>query len=375
MTSLYLHIPFCKTKCCYCDFNSSAAKRELYKPYLAALEREIAGMAGERNWGALATLFIGGGTPTVLTPAQLVHLIKHVEGLFDFTGDIEISLEANPGTVSEGDLVELREGGVNRLSFGVQSFNERELRILGRCHTRREAVQAVRAAHQAGFMNINLDLMYGLPGQDCDSWQRSLDTAISLTPRHLSLYQLTVEPATPLKDYIDTGDLSLPDEGEILKMDAVTVQFCQETGMKQYEISNYAEVGCECRHNVNYWRNREYLAAGAGSVSYLRGVREKRVADPALYIDLVNKGVSAVVEGEELSQEAAFRETVVMGLRMTQGVSLRELYDRYGIDLREHYGGTLGRLTGLLLLRLTEDRLYITEKGFPLADRIMAELV
>ncbi|MBW2682228.1 MAG: radical SAM family heme chaperone HemW, partial [Deltaproteobacteria bacterium] len=270
MASLYLHIPFCKTKCCYCDFNSSAAKKALHGPYLAALEREIAGMAMGRNRDALATLFIGGGTPTVLTPIQLVHLIKQAEGLFGFTGDIEISLEANPGTVSEGDLIALREGGVNRLSFGVQSFNDSELRTLGRCHTRREAEQAVTAAHQAGFKNINLDLMYGLPGQDCDSWQRSLDTAISLTPKHLSLYQLTVEPATPLEDYIDTGKLSLPDEDGILEMDSVTKQFCQEAGMKRYEISNYAEEGFECRHNVNYWRNEEYLAAGAGSVSYLK---------------------------------------------------------------------------------------------------------
>ncbi len=375
MASLYLHIPFCKTKCCYCDFNSSAGKEALYEPYLAALEREIAGMAIEGNRGALATLFIGGGTPTVLTSAQLVHLIKQVEGLFGFTGDIEITLEANPGTVRESDLIALREGGVNRLSFGVQSFNDQELCILGRCHTCREAEQAVRAAHQAGFKNINLDLMYGLPGQDGDSWQRSLDTAISLTPKHLSLYQLTIEPATPLEGYIDTGNLSLPDEDEILEMDAVTDQFCQETGMKKYEISNYAELGFECRHNINYWRNREYFAAGAGSVSYLKGVRDKRVADPAQYIDLINRGGSAVVESEELSQEASFRETVVMGLRMTQGVSLRELYDRYTIDLKEHYGDTLSRLIGLLLLRLTEDRLHITEKGFPLANRIMAELV
>lgn len=375
MASLYLHIPFCKTKCCYCDFNSSAAKKALYEPYLVALEREIAGMAMGRNRDPLATLFIGGGTPTVLTPIQLVHLIKQAEGLFGFTRDIEVSLEANPGTVSGGDLIALREGGVNRLSFGVQSFNDSELRTLGRCHTRREAEQAVRAAHQAGFKNINLDLMYGLPGQDCDSWQRSLDTAISLTPKHLSLYQLTVEPATPIEDHINTGKLSLPDEDGILEMDTVTKQFCEDAGMKRYEISNYAEEGFECRHNVNYWRNEEYLAAGAGSVSYLKGLRAKRVADSAQYIDLISKGGSVIVESEELSKEAAFRETVVMGLRMTQGVSLSELYDRYAIDLKEHYGDTLSRLIGLFLLRLKGDRLHITEKGFPLANRIMAELV
>ncbi len=375
MASLYLHIPFCKTKCCYCAFNSFAAMEKLYGPYISAVKTEITRQAEKIKRGTLETLFIGGGTPTVLDPEQLVHLIKHVETTFGFTRDVEISLEANPGTVSESDLIKLRNGGVNRLSLGVQSFDDRELRTLGRCHTCREAEKVIKAAQKIGMENINLDLMYGLPGQDGDSWHRSLDMAFSLNLKHLSLYQLTVEQGTPLENYIDRGKLSLPGEDDIAEMDRLTNQFIQGTRLHQYEISNYAEDGSECRHNVNYWLNNEYFAAGAGSVSYLDGFRDKRVSKPAQYVNLINRGESVILESEKLSVEASFRESVVMGLRMNRGVSLKELYSRYSIDLKEHYGNTLIRLVGLSLLTLKDNRLQITDKGRFFADTIMSELV
>jgi len=375
MASLYLHIPFCKTKCCYCAFNSFAAMRELHKPYISAVKTEIIRLSENEERGALETLFIGGGTPTVLDSDQLVHLIKHVETGFSFTQDAEVSLEANPGTVGEADLIKLKNGGVNRLSFGVQSFDDRELRLLGRCHTSSDAEKAVKAARQAGILNISLDLMYGLPGQNSESWRRSLDMALSLNLKHLSLYQLTVEPGTLLESYIDTGKLSLPDEDEIAEMDLLTEKFSEETGLKQYEISNYSIKGIECRHNINYWLNHEYMAAGAGGVSYLDGRREKRVLDPAQYIDLMGRDESVILESEKLDCESSFRETVVMGLRMNVGVSLEELYCRYSIDLREHYGKVLTRLISLSLLRLNNGRLQITPEGRPFSNRIMAELV
>lgn len=375
MTSLYLHIPFCKTKCCYCSFNSFAAMNKLHEPYVWALKEELCLTAAKEKIENLATLFIGGGTPTVLTTDQLVNLVNHVELLFGFADDMEISLEANPGTVTEIDLLKLKNGGVNRLSFGVQSFNDQELLLLGRCHNRYEAEEAFSIARKVGFDNINLDLMYGLPGQTTDSWQQSLETALSLQPDHLSLYQLTVEPGTSLEEYLSAGKFSLPGEDEVVEMDSLTEQLSQASGLMQYEISNYAKKGVKCRHNVNYWLNNEYLAAGSGAVSYLHGLREKRALNPVQYIDLIDRGESVILESEKLSTEAAFRETVIMGLRMNQGVSLTELYDRYSIDLKEYYGDTITRLTTLSLLRFTGDRLQITHKGRPLSNGIMAELV
>ncbi len=348
---------------------------KLYEPYVRAIKEELCLAAAKEKREKLATFFIGGGTPTVLATDQLVDLVNHVELLFGFTDNVEISLEANPGTVTEIDLIKLKNGGVNRLSFGVQSFNDQELLLLGRCHNRYEAEEAINIAHKAGFENINLDLMYGLPGQGADSWQQSLETALSLHPDHLSLYQLTVESGTSLEEYIRVGKITLPGEDEIIEMDRVTEHFSRVNGYKQYEISNYARQGTKCRHNVNYWLNNEYLAAGAGAVSYLHGLREKRVLDPAEYIDLMGRGKSLIFESEKLSKEAAFRETVIMGLRMNQGVSLTKLHERYGIDLKEYYGNILTRLITLSLLRFKGDRLQITDKGRPLSNGIMAELV
>jgi len=348
---------------------------ELYNPYISAVKMEITRLAEKRGRSPLETLFIGGGTPTVLDPGQLTCLIRHIETLFGFTPDVEVSLEANPGTVSEADLIKLKNGGVNRLSLGVQSFDDRELRILGRYHTGRDAEKSVKAALKAGIENINLDLMYGLPGQDSTSWQRSLDTAFSLDPKHLSLYQLTVEEGTPLENYIDRGELSLPGEDDIAEMDYLTDRLIRETGMNQYEISNYAQDGSECRHNINYWLNNEYFAAGAGSVSYLDGFRQKRVSDPGKYIHLVSRGESVIEESEKLSAEASFRESVVMGLRMNRGVSLKMLHGRYSIDLKEYYGNILNHLISLSALTFKDDRLKLTDKGRLFANRIMSELV
>ncbi len=375
MASLYLHIPFCKTKCCYCSFNSFAAMGELYESYVSGVKTELTRQAEKVKRGALETLFIGGGTPTVLEPGQLVQLIRHARTLFGFARGIEVSLEANPGSVSEADLIKLKNGGVNRISLGVQSFDDRELRVLGRCHTRSDAEKAIKAAQNTGIENISLDLMYGLPGQNTASWRRSLDVALSLGLKHLSLYQLTVEEGTPLEKFIDEGKLLLPGEDDIAEMDHLTDQVIRKTRLKQYEISNYAENGYECRHNVNYWLNKEYYSAGAGSVSYLSGLREKRISDAAEYVNLISEGRSVILESEKLSAEASFRESVVMGLRMNRGVCLTELYSRYSIDLEEHYGSILTRLINLSLIILKEGRLQITDKGRPFANAIMSELV
>lgn len=381
MVALYLHIPFCLSKCHYCSFSSCAGGKELYGPYVAALMTELTRLAetkserpGTRTPG-LETLFVGGGTPTCL-PSELLQGVIHSSlALFGAATDAEVSVEANPGTVDLPYLESLLQVGVNRLSLGVQSFDNLELELIGRAHNEQGACAAVKAARTAGFDNINLDLMYGLPGQTPDSWRRTLEKGLSFLPEHLSLYQLTIEPETPFHTLVENNNIKLPVEEEIIQMDAITAELCSSVGLHQYEISNYAIKKNECRHNINYWRNDDYLAAGASAVSCTRGLRERRIADPALYIERIKRQESVVIERENLSREDSFRETVIMGLRMVQGVSRSALYERYTLDLEAYYGATLAKLLDLGFLELTATHLRITSKGWPLSNQIMAELV
>jgi oxygen-independent coproporphyrinogen III oxidase len=379
MTALYLHIPFCLGKCRYCSFQSIAAGEKLYGPYVAALTLELIRLAeihaAINRSSKLSTLFVGGGTPTCL-PVELLQGVIHSS--LDYFGaepDAEISVEANPGTVDVAYLEALLEAGVNRLSLGVQSFDDRELGRIGRLHDAQEACSAIKAAVSAGFRNINLDLMYGLPGQTPFSWRYSLEKGLMFHPAHLSLYQLTVEADTPFFALAANNTLCLPEEEAILEMDEITTQLCSTAGLHQYETSNYAGYGHQCRHNINYWLNNDYLAAGTSAVSCLHGVRERRIADPAEYIRRIHVQQSVIIETEQLSLERSFRETVIMGLRMVQGVSRRTLYERYAIDVQEYYGSTVEKLVNFGFIELTLTHLRITAKGRPLANQIMAELV
>lgn len=375
MTALYLHIPFCRSKCHYCSFSSCAGESELYAPYVAALNKELASVAKGKAIPPLESLFIGGGTPSILPCSLLTGILDHCRKLFVMTPGIEISVETNPGTVDEGYLQELFRAGVNRLSLGVQSFHDRELRNLGRIHNAKEAILAVQAARNAGFTNINLDLMCGLPGQTALSWRESLAQALSLQPEHLSVYQLSIEAGTRFAGLVDSGKIKLPEEEEILAIDRLTEQACRAAGMYHYEISNYCRAGYECLHNVNYWLNEEYLASGASAVSYRDGVREKRTAEPCEYIRRLEAGLPAVEESERLSAEAAFRETVIMGLRLLRGVCRETLRQRFGRDLVQYYGPVLEKLLHLRLVELTDTHLRLTDRGRPLANQVMAELV
>ncbi len=375
MVAVYLHVPFCHRKCHYCSFSSIVVSSELFIPYVTALKRERAQLAAQTDYGNLKSLFVGGGTPSILPFTLLADLLSYCLKLFPPTIEAEISVEVNPGTIDESYLRALFAAGVNRLSLGVQSFNDQELLVLGRIHNSKEAREAVQSAKNAGFSNINIDLMYGLPGQTVQSWRDSLQQAISLCPQHLSLYQLTIEEGTPFHQAVANEGIVLPEEDDILLMDEVTTIICDDADLQQYEISNFASLGKECVHNVNYWHNGDYLACGASAVSCIKGVREKRIEDPWEYITKINNRASVVVESESLSRDASFRETVVMGLRMRQGVSATHLKSRYEIDIAEYYGKILGNLIKLQLVELTESHLRLTAKGRTFANLVMAELV
>ena len=375
MASLYIHIPFCIKKCHYCTFSSCTGTHDLHSKYVEALKIELKELAVRTGHRKFSSLFIGGGTPTALSLDLLSKLLVYCFDLFPRSGEEEITVEANPGTIDAAYLEALLMAGVNRLSLGVQSFNDGELAVIGRLHNSAEACAAIMAAKKAGFTNVNLDLMYGLPGQTSETWRGSLNQAISLRPQHLSLYQLTVEEGTLLHQKILSKMIELPGEEEVLLMDSITDTMCGKAKLLQYEIANYSNPGYQCLHNITYWKNEEYNACGASAVSYVDGLREKRVADPEEYIRLVHEGRSLIMESERLPQEASFKETVIMGLRMTKGVSLQRLANRYQIDVKEYYGEVLEKLITSQLLEISQSFLRLTKKGRQLANLVMAELV
>ena len=373
---LYLHIPFCKSRCAYCSFNSYACQSPP-AAYLAALASQIRHWAGQQ-WcreRTFATLFIGGGTPTIYGGGELASLVELCLTSFNFTEDAEITVEANPNTVSEQAFSALRRAGVNRLSLGVQAFSDRLLAGLGRSHTVAEACAAIAAARRAGFTNINLDLMYGLPGQSVADWQDSLAQALVHAPEHLACYELTIEEGTPFARLVDKGELTLPDEEEALAMADLTHALLAQAGLPRYEISNYAAPGRECRHNLNYWRNGSYLGLGAGAVSCLSGFRFSTVQEPEVFAGLVATGKLPLAEGECLPLTARFRESVVMGLRMIQGVSFARLHRQFGLTPPGYYGKILEDLQQQGLVAMSKDSLRLTKAGLPVANQVLARLV
>ena len=374
MTALYIHIPFCLSKCPYCSFASLPGHKSLHRPYVEAVIAEMRQTAAKQR-APLTTLFIGGGTPTALAADVLLHIIAVCCELFPFAENGEFTCEVNPGTLHPKLLRALRQAGINRLSLGVQSFDNAELRRLGRVHDAQDAQEAVMMVKEAGFINFSLDLMYGLPGQKAADWRRNLETALALEPPHLSLYQLTIEDGTPFAGRYQPGRPPMPAEEEILTMDALNQSLCGQAGLRRYEISNFARPGYECRHNLTYWMNEEYLAVGAAAVSYTAGRRQGRLAEPECYCAAIAKGEKAIAWSEQLPSEAAFRETMVMGLRLNAGVELARLRRRFDIDALTYYHGALTKLMAARFIQHADGHLRLTDAGRLIANQVLAELV
>lgn len=374
---LYLHIPFCLKKCPYCSFYSLARRMDLTERYVQAISTQVRLCADEyrEHLRPLTSIFLGGGTPTLLSSEVLSRLLGECLERFPCADEAEISIEVNPATVDGKSLQLLRQAGFNRLSIGVQSLQDAELRQLGRPHTVADAVETIQLARRAGFENINLDLMYGLPGQDLQAWKNTLEHALELQPTHLSMYELTIEADTPFARMEEQDTLSLPDEDTVLLMLEATQYVLMQAGLQRYEISNYAQPGYQCRHNINYWQNGEYIGLGVGAVAFLNNTRYTAIAHAEQFCEHLEKGLEVWVDKEKLDREAAFRETVIMGLRMTTGVSLAALTERFGINGETYYSETLHRLMRQGMLRIVQGRLQLTAQGFLLANTVMAELV
>jgi len=368
---VYVHFAFCKSKCPYCDFNSRPGTRSELIAYLDALLAEI-----ERTPSLdAATVYFGGGTPTVFAPRELARVLHAVTARFVIAPGAEITLEANPGTVDEASLRALREAGFNRLSLGVQSLRDAELALLGRAHDASQARQAVASARAAGFDNLSLDLIRGLPGQKLEHWQETLEAAIALEPDHISAYGLSLEDGAPLKEKVERGELPRPRGSGSARWVDWTVRRLKRAGYRRYEISNYARPGRESRHNLNYWRNGEYAGIGAGAWSYRAGVRSRNVADPCEYTRLALGGEELVCEAEKLGRERVLGEAIMLGLRLTEGIRTDELARRYGIDPRQRYADVIDRLVKGRLLVDEQGALRLTSKGLLVQNAVAVEFL
>lgn len=381
--SVYLHIPFCRHRCGYCDFNTYAGLESLIGEYTRALCREIELLrCSTEERLPVHTIFFGGGTPSLLPLQEVERILSTLEASFDLQPGVEISLEANPGTLTDEYLRGLRSLGVNRLSLGMQSANPEELRLLERQHSYHEVAAAVAGARKAGFDNLNLDLIYGLPHQRMETWQHTMELALGLHPEHISLYALTLEHGTPLNHWVQRGLLAEPDPDLAADMYEWADERLARASYRQYEISNWAIPSGQgirsCRHNLQYWRNQPYLGFGAGAHGYAAGMRTINVLAPAAYIERCIQGeprrfplTPATQTGQQIDRRAEIGETMMMGLRLTEeGVSRLAFEQRFGTPLEAMFGSEIEELSQKGLLEVTPDRIRLTTRGRLLGNQV-----
>ena len=374
--SIYIHIPFCVRKCAYCDFTSFPGRSAQMETYLSAVCREMRAQAAFFGRRQVSTVFIGGGTPTLMSGGQAQRLLDALRACFDVAPDAEITMEGNPGTVTAQSLAAYRAAGVNRLSLGVQSLDDGLLAAIGRIHTAAQAREAVRLARAAGFENLNLDLMLGLPGQSAAQWAQTLGEAIALAPEHLSCYSLIVEEGTPLSAQLERGECApLPDEDALCRMDEITAERMAHAGYVRYEVSNYAKPGRECRHNIVYWACEPYLGLGCAAHSDMDGRRFYNPSDWAGYLRMAQSGTTARdAEGESTRQERMF-ERMMMGLRMVRGVDCARFARDFGAQPEEVWKEALARNVRVGLMERRGYFLRLTQRGMQVMNSVLVELL
>lgn len=367
---LYLHIPFCRQKCFYCDFPSFAGRERYEEDYTDALCRELAvqGALYREKWGRPRTIYMGGGTPSLLPEKLLKKILRSISDTFaeenDTTAEeLEFTVECNPGTVDASKLNLLRAGGVNRLSFGVQTFDDGLLKKIGRIHTGAQAKEAMALARQAGFYNVSMDLIYGLPGESLAQLERDLEEMVALAPEHISIYGLQLEKGTAFAKMQELGKLSLPDEDTVERMYDTMTAFLPAHGYARYEISNFAKPGFESRHNLSYWQDVPYLGVGAAAHSYLEGVRYENTQELSAYIALVKAGKSPARQEEPATRQIAMEEFCFLALRTARGIEKSRFEKKFGVTLASIYPEVIQRLEGKGMLVEDAETVHLTELG------------
>ena len=372
---LYLHIPYCLHKCGYCDFNSHNINESEMESYVQALLSELEQAAKDARNHRVNTIFFGGGTPTTLPFADLARILEACRHHFQVDPEAEITCEANPATIPQTDLAQLREAGFNRLSIGVQSFDPDELKRLERVHSVDEVYLTVQRAREAKFENLSLDLMFGLPSQTIERWQDNLQKAIDLEPDHISAYNLTIEPDTVFYKQQSQGQLTMPPDDFQRELFEITIATLTGAGYEHYEISNYAQPGKQSRHNLNYWVDGEYIGLGAGASSFFNGDRYKNTNLPSRYIAQINETQTAVESRETPDLRQRMGETVMLGLRLRTGLSLAQFENQFGISFHNAFGDTIEKMKRIGLIEIRGGRAALTYEGLFLADSVIIEFI
>jgi oxygen-independent coproporphyrinogen-3 oxidase len=373
---IYIHIPFCRARCSYCDFATGAYEGALAERYVRAAANEISAFRADEAALDVDTIYFGGGTPSLLTPAQVARILEAVRERFRVAQDTEVTMEMNPGTLTPDSLREFRQTGINRASFGAQTFDDAELRRLGRTHTAEDVRRTISLLREAGFTNVSFDLIAGLPAQTLPAWSRNLDEALSLRPEHLSFYILEVHEGTPLAAQIKRGVQPMPDDDLAAEMYRMMIERSQADGYEHYEISNLCLPSHESRHNTKYWTGETVFGFGCSAHSY-DGARTRwsNERDAARYTELMEAGRTPVVETIKLDERAVRAESIFLGLRLMRGVNLAEHRAHFGEDLRREYATDLERLSDAGLIEFDRDLMRLTTNGALLSNEVFSLFV
>lgn len=372
---LYLHIPFCLKKCAYCDFLSFQGEKEMRQKYVEALIREIEAVSSKKY--LISSIYLGGGTPSILSGEQIQKVMDAMRDTFHILPSAEISMECNPGTVTEEKLLSYRRGGINRISFGLQSAHDDELKKLGRIHTWETFLESYQLARKTGFTNINVDVMSGLPQQTVERYLDTLKSVVDLSPEHISAYSLILEEGTPFyQRYYETDrEEELPDEETERRMYWKGRQLLEKYGYHCYEISNYAKTSKACIHNIGYWTGREYLGMGLGASSLFLGKRFHNTNSMEEYLSWADQPNKIRVEEACMTKKRAMEEFAFLGLRMTKGINTAEFNRRFGCTFQSVYGDVTERFLNLGFLAKGEGNIYLTDQGIDVSNQIMAEFL
>ena len=373
--SIYIHIPFCKSKCSYCDFNSYAGMEELIPAYFSALKRNLAQYEVDFDKYIIKTVFLGGGTPSIVDADLIYDYIMNLRSSFEFDNEAEISIECNPGTLKPESLGTYKKAGINRISLGLQCWQNELLKKLGRIHTAEDFERTLTYVKDSGFTNFNADLIFGIPGQTMEEWKETLGRVVSLGIPHLSCYSLSIEEGTQFGEMHKRGELPEPDDEIDRDMYHYTVNMLRDKGYKHYEISNFAKPGFECRHNLVYWRCGRYIGLGAGAHSYFNDSRYNNKVGIREYICALSTGRSPAENFETIDTNEQRAEYMIVGLRTEEGIDINDFKNRFGADVMTVYGTEINRLIERGLLVIDSSKISLSETGLDLANQVFVEFI
>lgn len=375
MLGLYIHIPFCVKKCKYCDFNSFKLNVDEKRKYLNSLKKEMELYKENFEDKIIDSIFIGGGTPSILNETEIKILFENVKNNFQIKDSAEITMECNPGTLTLNKLKTMKECGVNRLSIGLQAVQNNHLEYIGRVHTYEEFEKNYYQAKEVGFKNINIDLMYALPNQSKEDWFESLKKVVNLNPTHISAYSLILEENTELFNMYENDEFKLLDEDTDIQMYEYTINYLKSNGYEQYEISNYAKKGFECKHNILYWKCEDYIGLGVSSSGFINETRYNNLCDLDKYEKMIYSGKNPIEWKEKLSIKDEIEEKIFLGLRMNDGIKFKDFYEKYNFNFEEEYKNEIDKLEKIKLIETTDEGIKLTQKGREISNSVFVEFM